>query len=55
MPGYDIVGADVNMSTMKRVIRRLVVLFALLLLAAVALLRWMAQHMSIKGPVDRPW
>lgn len=55
MPGYDTVRADVNMSTIKAVIRKLVILEGLLLLAALALLRWMAQHMIVVGPMHWPW
>ena len=41
-------------STMKRFAAKLAVIAALLFLAAVALLRWMRDHMSIRGPMDWP-
>ena len=44
--------ADVNMSTMKGIIKRVAIVAGLLLLAALGLLRWMAAHMIVKGPLD---
>lgn len=54
IPWYDMMDADVNKTTMKPYMRKLAVVAALLLLAALALLGWMKDQMVIWGPIDWP-